>query len=215
MSSVEEIYRIATANRLLAADMFAELNDQQWRSLSLCAGWTVREVAAHLVPPEGRISRWALVRELVHHRGDLNRMVDATTRKQAQQPTAELVGALRVRASNRVDPPVIGPIGPMVDSAIHLRDAARPLGLDVCPEPPSWRPVLDFLVSRPATRGFLPKRRLDGLRLVVTDLDWAWGEGAEVRGAAETLAMAISGRSAALPELDGPGADVLRDRLKH
>lgn len=213
MSTTEEIYRIATANRLLAADMFAELDDEDWLTPSLCEGWTVREVAAHLVPPQKNVTRWALARELIRFRGNLDEMVDVTTRDQARQPTAELVRALRSRATIGLDPPVIGPIGPMVDSAIHLRDAARPLGLDIGPEPRSWLPVLDFLVSRPATRGFLSKDRLDGLRLQVTDLDWTWGEGAEVRGTAEAVAMAVSGRSAALPELDGPGVGVLSRRL--
>lgn len=153
------------------------------------------------------------MRDLLRYRGNLNKMVDVTSREQARQPTADLVYALRERATSRLDPPMIGPIGPMVDSAIHLRDAARPHGLDVCPEPPSWRPVLDFLVSRLATRGFLPKDQLPGLRLVVTDLDWAWGEGLEVRGCAEAVAMAVSGRGAALPELSGPEIDVLGGRL--
>lgn len=213
MAHTEEIYRIATANRQLAVEMFDELDDEQWKTPSLCEGWTVREVAAHLVPPEGGFTRWALMRDLLRFSGNLDKMVDVTTKEQAKQPTADLVRALGDRATMRLHPPVIGPIGPMVDSAIHLRDAARPLGLAVCPEPPSWRPVLNFLVSRPATRGFLPKDRLDGLRLVVTDLDWAWGQGAEVRGPAEAVAMAVSGRVAAVPELGGSGAEVLRDRL--
>ena len=215
MSTTEEIYRIATENRQLAAAMFAGLDDEQWSTPSLCAGWTVREVAAHLVPPEGGFSRWALVRDLLRYRGNLAKMVDVTTKKQAQQPTAEIVRALGERATMRLDPPVIGPIGPMVDSAIYLRDAARPLGLDVCPEPPSWRLVLEFLVSRQATRGFLPKDRLTDLRLVVTDLDWVWGKGAHLQGTAEAVAMAVSGRGAVIPELEGPGAEMLGDRLAH
>lgn len=60
MSTTEEIYRIAAANRVLAADMFAGLDDEQWRTPSLCEGWTVREVAAHLVPLKvaSRGGRW-------------------------------------------------------------------------------------------------------------------------------------------------------------
>jgi hypothetical protein len=51
-ADAETVHQIATANRLLAADMFATLTPpEQWRMPSLCAGWTVREVAAHLLEP--------------------------------------------------------------------------------------------------------------------------------------------------------------------
>ena len=159
-SDAEAVYRIATANRLLAADMFADLTPEQWRTPSLCAGWTVRE-----------------------------------------------------GASTRLTPPVIGPLGPMTDTCIHLRDAARPLGLDVSPSPASWRPALDFLVSKPATKGFVPRDRLAGLRLVATDQDWQHGDGAEILGTSEAIAVAVSGRPAALDDLAGPGLDVLRRRI--
>jgi hypothetical protein len=44
----------------------------------------------------------------------------------------------------------------MTDTCIHLRDAARPLGLDVCPPPASWRPALDFLVCKRPPRASYP-----------------------------------------------------------
>lgn len=213
-ADAEAVYRIATVNRLLAADMFAGLTAQQWRTPSLCAGWTVREVAAHLLEPlETQVTTLKLLAYLVRYRGSLDRMVDQTTRAVAGRPTDELVAGLRERASTRLAPPVIGPLGPMTDTCIHLRDAARPLGLDVCPPPANWRPALDFLVSKPASRGFIPRGRLAGLRLIATDQNWQHGGGAEVSGSSEAIAMAVSGRPAALDDLAGPGADVLRGRL--
>ena len=213
-ADAETVYQLATANRLLAADMFATLTPDQWRTPSLCAGWTVREVAAHLLEPlETGVGTLKLLAYLVRYRGSLDRMVDDTARKVAARPTDELVTGLRQRASTRLTPPVIGPLGPMTDTCIHLRDAARPLGLDVCPPPASWRPALDFLVSKPATRGFLPRGRLTGLRLVTTDQDWRHGDGPEIVGSSEAIAMAVSGRPAALDDLAGPGLDVLRRRL--
>jgi uncharacterized protein (TIGR03083 family) len=213
-ADVEAIYQIATANRLLAADMFADLTPEQWRTPSLCAGWTVREVAAHLLEPlETKVDMFKLLAYLVRYRGSLDRMVDETTRKVAARPTDELVTGLRERASTRLTPPVIGPLGPMTDTSVHLRDAARPLGLDVCPPPASWRPALDFLVSKPASRGFIPRDRLVGLRFTATDQDWQHGEGAEIHGSSEAIAMAVSGRPAALDDLAGAGTDVLRPRI--
>jgi uncharacterized protein (TIGR03083 family) len=211
-SGHEQVYALATRNRLLAASMFAGLDEEQWRTPSLCEGWTVREVCAHLVPPEGGLSVLSLAWDVIRFRGDLARMVDATARRDAGRPTAELVDALRDRAGERLDAPVVGPHGPMVDTAIHLRDAARPLGLDVCPPPEDWAPVLDFLLTSPAERGFIGKGRTAGLRLEATDLDWSYGAGDLVRGPAEALALGIAGRAVVYGELEGRGVDVLRAR---
>ena len=95
-ADAETVHLIATANRLLAADMFATLTAEQWRTPSLCAGWTVREVAAHLLEPlETEVGTLKLLISLVRYRGSLNRMVDDTTRKVAARPTDELVTGLR------------------------------------------------------------------------------------------------------------------------
>lgn len=211
-SDHDEVYALATRNRLLAAEMFAGLTDEQWATPSLCAGWTVREVCAHLVPPEGGIRLLSLVGTVIRFRGDLERMVDVTTREEARRPTSELVAALRDRAGERLKAPVVGPHGPMADTAIHLRDAARPLGLDTGPPPEDWRLVLDFLLTGPAERGFVGTGRTAGLRLETTDLDWSRGGGDLVRGPAEALALGIAGRPAAYVDLEGPGVEVLRSR---
>lgn len=208
----EQVYALAARDRLLAASMFADLTEEQWSTPSLCAGWTVREVCAHLVPPRGGFTLASLVWDVVRFRGDLDRMVDSTTRERARQPTSELVQSLRDRAHERLKAPVVGPHGPMVDTAIHLRDAARPLGLDVCPPPEDWTPVLDFLLTRPAERAFVGEGRTEGLRLHATDLDWSRGDGDLVRGSAEALALGIAGRGAVYDELTGSGVEVLRER---
>ncbi|NUL44956.1 maleylpyruvate isomerase family mycothiol-dependent enzyme [Cellulosimicrobium funkei] len=211
-SEDEQVYALATRNRLLAASMFAGLTEEQWRTPSLCAGWTVREVCAHVVPPKGGYKALSLLWDVVRFRGDLARMVDSTARDRARRPTAELVGSLRERAGERLKAPVVGPYGPMVDTAIHLRDAARPLGLATCPPPEDWRLVLDFLLTGPAERGFVGSGRTKGLRLEAVDLDWSRGEGQLVRGSAEALALGIAGRGAVYDELEGPGVAVLRER---
>lgn len=209
-----EHHRIATANRLLAADMFEQLTPQQWATPSLCEGWTVREVAGHLLAPlESDFSWPTVLGVIVRYRGNLEKYVDDETRKRSARPTEQLVAQLRERAGQELTVPFTGAGGPMADTAIHLRDAARPLGLDVSPDLDAWRATLDFLVSKPATRGFVTKKRLAGLRLVATDQDWSWGEGAEVRGPSEAVAMAIAGRPVALDDLAGDGVAVLRGRL--
>ena len=56
-------------------------------------------------------------------------------------------------------------------------------------------------------------RRIRGLRLPATDVDWTHGHGPEVMGSGEALLMAMAGRPAALAELSGPGRETLAERL--
>jgi hypothetical protein len=55
--------------------------------------------------------------------------------------------------------------------------------------------------------------RIRGVRLVATDLRFAAGAGAEVRGPAEALLMAIAGQRGVAGELSGPGRQKLADRI--
>jgi hypothetical protein len=104
-------------------------------------------------------------------------------------------------------------MGQFTDHCIHLRDCARPLGLETDVALEDWRAVLDWLPTKQASLGVIPAGRLDGLALRATDQDWSWGEGAEVSGPSEALAMALSGRSVAMTDLDGPGVATLRERV--
>lgn len=102
-------------------------------------------------------------------------------------------------------------MGQMTDGCVHLRDCARPLGLsnDVALE--DWQMVMEWLPS--GVRGLVPKGRFDGLSLRATDQDWAWGSGPQVTCPSEALAMAMTGRVAALADLDGTGVRLLSERI--
>jgi hypothetical protein len=57
------------------------------------------------------------------------------------------------------------------------------------------------------------KKRIDGLRLVATDVAWTHGAGAEVSGPGISLLMAMTGRRAGLDHLTGDGLAALRGRM--
>ena len=69
------------------------------------------------------------------------------------------------------------------------------------------------VVARRPGPGFGVGDRLAGVRLVATDTGWTRGVGAPVRGRAEALLLAISGRRVAFDELDGGGVALLRQRV--
>ena len=112
-------------NRLLAAGLFAGLTDEQWRTPSLCAGWSGRRVAAHLLMPV-ELSTGGLLLRLVRERGSLDWTVDKVSRVWAERPTEQTVATLRGRAAARLAPPGLGPLGPVTDTCVHLRDARLP-----------------------------------------------------------------------------------------
>lgn len=91
-------------------------------------------------------------------------------------------------------------------------DIRRPLGL---PRDFPRERLVAVLDALPRIGGFMQtKKRIAGLRLVATDIEHTVGDGAEIRGPAEALILAASGRTAGLDELTGEGVNVLTERLK-
>jgi uncharacterized protein (TIGR03083 family) len=214
-SGTERLFAAVTAGRLRVADVVEGLDEHQYRAPTLCAGWTAHEVTAHLLQPMlVSTVRFALVS--LRYRGDVDRTVDHVTRRLAQHPRQEIVALLREHAADRVSPPMVGPWGQLAEVCLHLRDIARPLAL-TGPEADApredWVLLLGYLTSPTVAPALVPPGRLEGLRLVTTGGEETWGEGREVRGPVEALAMAATGRQAALTAIDGPGAAVLTERL--
>lgn len=200
---------IASERRRLAAELDA-LTDEDWATPSLCAGWAVRDVVAHLVFPM-RVGMVRLMAKLAAKRFDFGRLADEEARSDPRSPD-ELVAALRANAEHRFHPPGFGAEAPLTDVIIHGQDIRRPLGLPYVIDEEPIRITLDLLTSRKAVRGFVAKGRLAGLRLEATDLDWSHGAGAVISGTAEALAMATAGRKCALDELEGDGVAILQHR---
>ena len=97
------------------------------------------------------------------------------------------------------------------DKLIHNQDIRRPLDL---PRSIPTDHLVAALDALPSIGGFLKsKGNAAGLRLVATDVDHTVGNGPEVRGPAEAIILAVSGRPVALPELTGDGVDTLRSRI--
>ncbi|OBJ81080.1 maleylpyruvate isomerase family mycothiol-dependent enzyme [Mycobacterium sp. 1245852.3] len=202
---------VAIANeRREIATLVDGLDDTQLATPSLCAGWDIKTVAAHLASSVTDGFLVAMRRAL--RRGSLARAIDELARCRAQMPAGEIVTTLRQRANYPLSPPVVGPVAPFADILIHGGDIRIPLGLPFEPDPEQVAVALDFLTG-PWPFGFVPLGRLWGISLRGIDIGRSWGKGAEVRGPAAALMMAVSGRSALLHNLDGSGLPLLRQRL--
>jgi uncharacterized protein (TIGR03083 family) len=185
------------------------LTPEQWNNPTLCELWTVREVAIHTVSYD-ELTTVGLVGRFL--RGLLNTdRINAIGVADYAHTTPEQITAL-IRANT--DPHgLTGGFGgriALTDGMIHQQDIRRSIGLPRTIDPERLRTALDFARFAPTIRGAWRAR---GVRLVATDLDWAHGNGPEVRGSGEALLMVMAGRGTALNDLDGPGKAKLSQHI--
>jgi uncharacterized protein (TIGR03083 family) len=206
--SLDAVWAAVDRERRELADLLDGLSDQQWDTPSLCAGWRVREVVAHLTLAHMRPGRAALEAALA--RGSFDEMVRATAvRRAAAAPRSTLVADLRAMVGSRRRAPLVTPLEPLVDVLVHGQDVALPLGLprSMPVEAATAAATRVWTTGWPLSRAFHVRRRLSGLRLVADDVDWAVGDGVRVEAPVEALLLVLTGRSSAVRErLSGPGA---------
>ncbi len=209
-----DLFELIATERRATADFLAGLTDDQTAVASLCAGWEVRHVAAHITMPL-RVSLPKMMVGMVRDRGDFNRFADRWAKATAGRETVrEMSEVVRAKADARFTPPGLGAHAPLTDIIVHTLDMRVPLGIPgpgAAPE--AANEVLGFLMTPAATKGFLPKDRVPGLSFESTDTGWSGGDGPAVRGPASSLALAITGRVAGLDGLEGDGVPELRRRL--
>jgi len=207
----EESWRIIEAQRLSLADLLDGLFPAQWESPSLCSGWRVRDVAAHVALAPQVPSVASMLAEAVRARGSFHRLNHDTAVRHASRPVAQIVAELREHASSRRLPAVTNYKNILFDILVHGQDIAIPLGLhrDVPVEAARAGALRVWTMGWP----FWARRRFRGLRLTATDIDWSIGAGADVRGPISALLLLLTGRPAALPQLIGDGLPDLAARL--
>ncbi|MGY1849629.1 MULTISPECIES: maleylpyruvate isomerase family mycothiol-dependent enzyme [unclassified Blastococcus] len=200
------------AERLDLCDDLETLDERDWATPSLCRGWTVHHVLAHLTLAHRQTLR-ATLAHAVLARGDFDRTELMWAHEiSAEHPPAELIALLRATAAVDHRVPLSSPLDPLTDVLVHGQDIARPLGLRRAMRPDRVVPALDH-VWRSGFYG-RPERRFAGLRFVATDVDWAAGAGCrEVHGPVGDLLLLATGRPAALDALSGPGLAEAAERV--
>ncbi|AEW99121.1 maleylpyruvate isomerase family mycothiol-dependent enzyme [Streptantibioticus cattleyicolor] len=192
---------IAAERRELAAVLHA-LRPEQWEAPSLCTGWRVREVAAHMSTGFRHPTRKVLW-ELVKSAGRVNAMADRLARADATALTpGELADAMADNAHHPWKPPVGGYENALGHDVVHGLDITTALGLDRRIPEERLR-VLLAGVTRTSARFF--GAPLHGIRLQADDLDWTFGTGTPVTGNAQDLLLAAFGRKLPPGRLSGPG----------
>ena len=188
----EELWRHIHEERRALAGHLATLDADQWERASMCAGWSVRDVAAHVIstPQIGWAESLRLVPSLVH--GYNQAIYRDVKRRGLASPESILADYERFDGS-RHHVPLTTAVEPLIDVLVHSQDILRPLGVEHHMPPGAAAVAGDR--ARLMAPVFGTARRLRGLRLVATDTDWARGRGAVVEAPMEELLMLVTGRA--------------------
>lgn len=195
-----------TAERRDLADFLEGLTSDEWSSPSLCAAWTIRDVAAHLI---SNLDLTVPQMAMGTLRAGLkpNRFIErrARTSLPGLSP-ADAAAAIRANADDAARPSDFLP-----DTMIHHQDMRRPL--EASRAIPAERLIAGIELTAQLTFPFNGKKRTKELSFRATDIDWSTGAGPVVTGSGEALMMAIAGRPSAAQELHGPGVAELQRRI--
>lgn len=175
--------------RLLA--LLRSLDPADWDRPSLCAGWRVRDVAAHAVSSSD-YSVVDMVTGVIRARGDFNRLMDLLAREQGSRPVEQIMARYERQASSRRRPPGTKPRDPLVDVLVHSQDIAVPLGRrHPMPAEPA-REAAAFVWAR----GFPyhAQRQHAGTRFEATDVEFGVGAGETVRAPIADILLTMTGR---------------------
>jgi uncharacterized protein (TIGR03083 family) len=183
----------AVAGEYLAlADILSSASEADWDTPSLCEGWRVREVIAHLTMP-ARYEEEAFMAELRARNFDFGRLSNEIAAQDAQLATEDLVTNLRADRLLHWTPPDGGYHGALNHVVVHGLDVTVPLRVQRRAPDETMLIVLDDL-----TKGRIHEHfgtDMTGRKLEASDLDWSFGSGPVLRGRAEDLALVLCGRT--------------------
>jgi uncharacterized protein (TIGR03083 family) len=198
---------IHSERKALAADLEG-LTAEQWATPSLCDGWTVRQVLGHMTATS-RMTTPRFFSHLASAGFRFHAMSAKDVSAETAGPPDDTLARFRSQIDTTTKPP--GPVDTMVGEAlVHSEDIRRPLGISHSYPPAMVTGVADFFKNSNLLLG--TKRRITGLKLRATDIDWSTGDGPEVAGPGASLVMAMVGRKAAIDDLEGEGVSALRSR---
>ncbi len=189
-----QIWACIDEQRADLADLLDTLSAEQWETASLCPGWTVRHVAAHITQSTTNWGR--LTFELLRSGFRFNAVTLRMAREDRRTPQ-EITAALRAMVGGRRRPPGTAVADPLMDVLVHGQDIAVPLGIERTM--PTAQAVV--VAERLWKMGFPfnARRRFPNVSFTATDADFSVGDGDVVRGPIQDIVMTLSGRRAGLP----------------
>jgi uncharacterized protein (TIGR03083 family) len=197
-TNTEDLAAETFAERRRLAALLAGLTTTQWAQPSLCSGWRVREVVAHITLPY-RHNGLRVLGGIVAARGRFNVFADRIAhRDTAKLADADLLASLQQNVEHRWKPPGGGQLGALSHDVIHGLDITEALGL---PRPPTARVKTVVAGSTKRQLSYFGVDLSDA-RLEADDCDLSVGPasaGTTLRMPAADILLVITGRRA-LPD---------------
>lgn len=197
-----DVWPTIHAERARLADLLTSLSAEEWDTPSLCQGWRVRDVAAHVIM-SAAVSTAAMMAEMIRARGNFDRMVDHSARRGGARSPESILADYRAHATSRRRPPGTSPLDPLMDTLVHSQDIAIPLDRRLVMPVDAAAVVARHVHGRGFP--FHAARRFAGVRFVATDTDLELGDGPQVRGPVAAIVLTLTGRTALRDTLTGPG----------
>jgi len=196
------------AERASLGTFLETLNPEQWRAPTWCDKWSVQEVVAHLTAA-GNITAPHFFAGFVKTGFNFDKFVDGDLRNYSGGTPADVKARYdAIITSNRKPPgPAYVALGEVM---VHGEDIRRALGARG--DHPAEHLVMLAEMYKKTGAPLRAKKRVAGLKLQATDVDWATGEGPEVEGPCMSLILGMVGRTGALDDCEGAGLETLRAR---
>ena len=196
---------IHAERKALAADL-ETVKDAEWQTPSLCEGWSVRDVLAHMTGT-AQMTMTKFFPKLITSGFSLPKLQQKDIERINQGDT---LAAFKAELSSTASPP--GPTMTWLgETLVHGDDIRRPLGITHAYLPEAAAAVADSYKGSNLVLG--AKKRIAGVTLKATDINWTHGSGPEVTGPIMPLVMVMAGRKAALADLAGDGVATLAGRF--
>jgi uncharacterized protein (TIGR03083 family) len=192
----------------LASDLDV-INEAAWATPSLCPGWTVRDVLAHMTAL-GRMTPMTFFRKLVTNGFSPSKLEARDISLEKGSSVGETLARFRSVTNSKNRLHAVPKKTLLGETVIHAEDIRRPLGIGHAYPLDGLVTIADVYKGSNLVAG--SKRRIAGLSLRATDIDWSTGSGPVVSGPMLSLLMAMAGRQAAIEDLEGEGVEALRSR---
>lgn len=191
--------------RALVRDL-EKLEGAEWETPSLCHGWAVHDVLAHLVD-SAKTNRRSFVRGMITARFDFDKDNESGVRRERRADPAGTLAAMRAAIELTRTPPAALATR-LVEAFVHGEDIRQPLGISASYPVDGVVAALDYQLGTSVSMGG-GKQRGQKVHLKASDADYARGRGPEVCGSAIDLLLAVSGRPVKAGALRGVGLPLL------
>lgn len=205
----EKMWDVIVEQRAELHKILQQLSPEQWRTPSLCQGWSVQDVAAHVIsaPQLDATAMLKLMPSLLRHGYNGMTLRDGQARGSAGTPA--ILEQYEQFASIRRGPWMVDARETLTDTLVHFQDLARPLGIEHAM--PSAAAVE---VARRLDRTGLmlgSRKVLRSVLMIATDTSFESGQGESVIGPIDELVMLRAGRSPRWAALSGSGVPIVRE----